>query len=122
MNRTEMLIAVSGFKDLIPKDGPLEDRISFAMKHVKENKRDIFWMSYEVSDDAMFRTALAAVMLDASEDEKELITKSMKPLQALSAAMSGIPVDFGEVEMDGILPLMEMWRNSAASDIEKKDS
>ncbi len=119
MNTTEMLIAVSGFKDLIPKDGALEDRISFAMKHVKENKGGIFWMSHGVDEDAMFRTALAAVMLGANEGEKELITKSMKPLQALSALMSGTPVNFGEVDMDGILPLIELWRKATAPNTKK---
>jgi hypothetical protein len=112
MNTAEMMIAVSSFRDDVPKDKPLEQRINWAMNHVRKNQRDIFWMSYEVNDDDMFRTVLAAVMLSASDEEKALITKSMKPLQALSAAMSGIPVDFGNVDMDGILPLVEMWRKA----------
>jgi hypothetical protein len=122
MNTTEMMIAVSSFRDDVPKDKPLEQRINWAMNHVRENQRDIFWMSHSISDGAMFQTALAAVMFSASEEEKSLITKSVMPLRALDAAMSGIPVDFGDVDTEGILPLMKMWRQAAASDTAKKDS
>jgi hypothetical protein len=112
MNETELMIAVSGFSNLIPKDEPLKARLDWAMKHVRKHQRDIFWMSYEINDDAMFRTALAGVMVGASEDEKALITKSVKPLKALNAAISGVPVDFSGLDMEGILPLMEMWRDT----------
>ena len=110
----ELQIAASPVVDRIPKDKPLTERVAFAMRYVREHERDLFWLSYDANDDLKMRTALAAVMLAGNEEDKDAITRAMKPLRMLSAAMSGIPVDFAALEDSAdILPLIKMWQESA---------
>jgi hypothetical protein len=109
----KLQIAVSSVRGNIPTDGLLRDRIASAMRYVRTHEDDIFCMSHRVTDDDRIRTALAAVMLDATEADKDIIVRSLKPLQALGAAMQGIPVDMSQVEMaDDLLPIVELWRQS----------
>ena len=105
-------IAALTVKDSIPKDKPLEERIAFAMCYVRKHEPDIFWMAYEVNDDMMMRTALAAVVLAGNDDDKEMITRSLKPLQALSALFTGVPVNMSAVDVENVLPLMKIWHDS----------
>ncbi len=84
------------------------------MRYVREHERDVFWMTPVLDDDFRFRTALAAVMLNGTENDREVITKSLLPLKMLSAAASGIPVDFSQMEVENLLPLMKLWHDSAA--------
>ena len=109
----ELQIAASPVVDQIPKDKQLAERVAFAMRYVREHERDLFWMSYDANDDLKMRTALAAVMLAGNEEDKDAITRAMKPLRMLSAAMSGIPVDFAALEgTEDVLPLIKMWHDS----------
>lgn len=114
----ELQIAAMSMRDKVPKDGPLPDRIRAAMVAVRTAPEgDVFWMSSRApNDDTKFRTALAAVMLSGSEDDRRVITNSMKPLQALSAAMTGLPIDLERVlesaQADDI-PLMKLWHETA---------
>lgn len=114
-NATELLIASSPVRDAIPKDKPLAERIEFAMRYVREHKDAIFWMAHTApDDDLMFRTALSAVILAGDDSDRDIIERSMKPVRALSALLSGVPVDV-ERAMDvggDVLPLIGMWRNS----------
>lgn len=110
----EIQIAAAPVVDQIPKDKPLAERVDFAMRYVRKHERDLFWMSYDANDDLKMRTALAAVMLAGNEDDREAITRAMKPLQMLNAAMSGIPVDLSSLEdYADVLPLIKMWKDSA---------
>lgn len=112
MSHLELKIAAKSVQN-IPKDAPLSDRIKYAMRYVRDHERDVFWMSAGVNDDAMFRTALAAVMLAGSEEDRDIINRSMQPLRMLSAAMSGAPVDFGAMQVaEDLLPLMKLWRET----------
>jgi len=116
----EIQMAAAPVRALIPADKPLAERIAFAMRYVREHGRDLFWMSYNASDDLKMRTAIAAVMLAGNEEDREAITKSMKPLRMLSAAMSGIPVDFSALEdMGDVIPLLKLWNDSAPLDTTK---
>lgn len=111
----EIQIAAAPVRDAIPTDKPLPERINFAMRYVREHERDLFWMSYDANDDLKMRTALAAVMLAGNEEDRDAITRAMKPLKMLSAAMSGIPVDFSALEgLEDVLPLLKMWKESAS--------
>ena len=112
----EIQIAASPVCDKIPADKPLAERIAFAMRYVREHEGDLFWMSYDANDDLKMRTALAAVMLAGNEADREAIAKGMQPLKMLSAAMSGIPVDFSALESLGdVLPLLKIWKESDPS-------
>jgi len=113
MDLMEVQIAATPVRDVIPKDRPLRERIEFAMRYVRSHERDLFWMSHQVNDDLMFRTALAAVMLSGDESDRDIITRSMKPLRMFSAAVSGIPVDFSAFDFtDDLLPLMGIFNDS----------
>lgn len=112
----ELQIAAAPVRDRIPADKPLTERLQFAMRYVREHERTLFWMSAEANDDMQFRTALAAVMLAGDDEDRSAIERSMKPLRMLSAAMSGVPVDFGSMleDADKLLPLMKLWHESKA--------
>lgn len=113
----ELQIAAAPVRDRIPADKSLTERLLFSMRYVRAHERDLFWMSYKVNDDIKFRTALAAVMLAGSEEDRNIITQSMKPLRMLNAAMQGIPVDFDAMPSgDDMLPLMKLWHESAAAE------
>jgi hypothetical protein len=95
----------------------LEKRIRKAMAVVANSH----WMFCDPGqEDLRFRGALAGVILspETTEEEKECITRSLKPLRALNALMSGVPVDMGAVlEEQGdkqILPLMKWWHEAKA--------
>lgn len=112
----ELQIAAAPVRDRIPADKTLTERLTFAMRYVREHERDLFWMSANANDDMQFRTALAAVMLAGNDEDRGAIERSMKPLRMLSAAMSGIPVDLGSLldDADELLPLMKLWHESKA--------
>ena len=105
----QVQIAAAPVQIQIPKDMPLKERVEFAMRYVLEHD-DLFFMSARVDDGMKFRTALVAVMLAGDEADREVITRSMKPLKMLSAAMEGVPVDWTAFEMtEDMLPLMLMF-------------
>lgn len=111
-----MTIAVSILRDKIPKDSTLEDRLAFSMRYVRKHESDLFWMFGRVDDDMKSRTAIAAVMVEASAEEKDRIERSLKPLRMLAAAVSGIPVDFAALDLaEDNLPLIKLWNESGAT-------
>lgn len=112
MNDVGMSLAISSIKDDIDNKLPLEQRILETMKLVRKRERDIFFMCYEVNDDLMVRTALGAVMVAGSEDDKDMIKKSLLPLRALSAAASGLPINFADMDLENIIPIMKLWSES----------
>lgn len=112
----ELRIAATPVIKRIPADKPLPERVQFAMDYVRKHKHDLFWMSAKPDDDMMFRTALAAVMLAGNDEDRDVIARSMQPLKMLSAALSGVPVDFGAMPTDeDLLPLMKFWRDGEAA-------
>lgn len=113
MNDTGLMIAITCIKGKLPKEKSLTERIIYAMKYAQEHEKDVFWMFGSVNDDIKIRASLGAVMAEGTEDERALIIESLKPLQALSAAISGIPVDFGSMELsEDLLPIMKLWQDS----------
>lgn len=80
------------------------------MNYVLKNERDIFWMSYSVNEDFRIRVAIGAVMLGATEEEEHRIERSLRPLKLLSAAITGIPVDWTKFNVDDdMIPIMKIW-------------
>ena len=95
----------------------LEKRIRKSMAVVANGH----WMFCgDHQEDLRLRGALAGVILspETTEEEKECITRSLKPLRALNALMSGIPVDteavLEELGETPILPLMKWWHEAKA--------
>lgn len=115
MNDVGLQIAVTLIRDALPGDLSLKERLSFAMRYARENEHDLFWMFGSTTDDTKLRTAIAAVMVGGTDEEKELITESLKPLKMLEAAMNGVPVDFGALDNmpDNLIPIIELWHESA---------
>ncbi|GEM_PF-1870203 len=114
VNTIELQIACNALRSEIPKDGTLEERLAAAMTTAKDKKSDhnIFWMSAILNDDMRFLAAIGAVMIDATPEENERITKSLTQLKVLNSMMKGIPVDFDSIDMDGVIPLMGMFQDA----------
>src|SRR5580698_6807423 len=109
----ELTLAASAIKGNIPKDGPLADRVLAAMKCVRSHEHDIFWMCHSVNDDLRIRAALAGVLVEGNEQDRDVITRSLRPLRMLAAATQGIPVDFSQMETsDDLVPIIKLWHES----------
>lgn len=114
MNEIATQLAIAQMKDNIPQGASLEDRLSYAMREIRQNASSLLWTMHNPNDDVKLCTALGAVMVTASEEEKDLIKRSLKPLQALSAILRGVPVDVEQIETDNLLPIMKLWHESIA--------
>lgn len=113
MSDNVLLIAIATFRDKIPKDESLVDRILFAMRYVNKHESDVFWMVGNATDDMKMKTALGAVMVTGTEQDRDMIERSLKPLQMISVAAQGIPVDFAAWGMpDDLIPLLGLWSKS----------
>ncbi len=89
----------------------LAERIKACMRRTYDH-----WMV--IDEDMQFRGALAAAMVLSETGDREHIQASLKPLQALSALMSGVPVDLDRVvrEQEAAkeagqepIPLRKLW-------------
>lgn len=101
---------------VVKPEQTLEERLRACMAYVrdKKNHANLFYMAPEVTNELMFRTGLAAIMVSANEEDKEEIKRSIKPLQMLNAATSGVPVDWSAVLEDDrpVLPLMKIFHEA----------
>lgn len=92
----------------------LEDIITTAMDSALKER--CTWM---IGDEGgKFKAAVCAIYLVVDDDKKEIIKREMDMLKSLSAAMSGVPVNFGalfdrdEGEIDEMIGLMKHWRKA----------
>lgn len=107
MSTTHMIIAMEA-REACEAETDLTERIKVAMRHAKDH-----WM--ETNEEEQFKGALVAAMDVSTEDEKDLITRSLQPMKILAAMMSGVPVDFEAVEMqDDLLSLQKFWHEVKA--------
>jgi hypothetical protein len=102
-----MKIAISEITDQLDKSATIENRLKQAMKLALNH-----WLI--TNEDEQFRSAVGAVLLTASEEEKTLITREMVFLRNLSAAITGVSVDF-ETLFEGIkdqkvIGLVPLWK------------
>ena len=95
----------------IPTGLPLTERLAWAMERVHTNARDLFFMS-GADDDLRFRTAVAAVLINANDDEQATITRSMNVINAMSAIFNGVPVDVEQIDTVNIVPLMQIFHTA----------
>ena len=105
-----MVLEMQMAKHSVPRTGTLEEKLSKTMVLVREHRANL--MGWHNSDDELFRISVGAVMLSVSEEDKDLLVRSMAPLHALSAAISGVPVDFSAINPEGIVPLLKLWHES----------
>lgn len=108
----ELQNAAAAIRSHVPVGESLQNRLLSAMRYAREHD-DVFFMCGRLDDDMRFRAALGAVMLAGSEEDKETIERSLKPMRMLAAAAQGVPVDFGALEdMGDLLPLMKLWKRA----------
>ena len=113
IEKTYITIAGLHLETVLPKDLSLEDRLSFAMRYVREKSAELFWMCGKASDDLKLQTALFAVMVSGTKEEKELLEASMKPLKMLAAVVNGLPVNMDTSEYsDNLIPIIKLWFES----------
>lgn len=116
MNDVELTIPASIITTKIPADLPLQERVAFAMRYVREHESDLFWMTGRLTDDLRIRAALAGVMLAGNSEDRTVIEHSIMPMKMLAAAAQGIPVDFSALDLDAPrLPIIKLWNDSAAA-------
>jgi hypothetical protein len=90
-------------------DGDLEARTRYAFRRALT---DDTW--YTGNEEEKFRAALGAVLLSLAlvgkREEYDLVERSMRALHSLSAAMSGIPIDWSSAfSEEDLLPLLGWW-------------
>jgi hypothetical protein len=111
MSDAVMMIAVSDIRPHCKGEPDIKERIAKAMRRAQE-----FFMSTD--DNLRFKAALAAALLESPEDEKDRIVQSSRMISAVSAAMSGVPVNMDQAlnTDDGFepLPLIGMWHDAKA--------
>lgn len=91
-NENIIMIAATEAQSRIDTSKPLEEQARAAMEVTKD-----FWLSTD--EDVRFRGAVGALLL-ANQDNPEAterIKTEMRALNTLSAAMSGVPVDFAQI-------------------------
>lgn len=68
---------------------------------------------FTASDEEKFRIGCGALLLLSDGEERERVENTLRCLQALSAAMNGVPVDFASMFQGGpddVVPLLP-WFN-----------
>ena len=98
---THLLVAIQTIN--VP-EGTLEERLKAAMRQTRNGH----WMC--TSEDECFRAAVGAVVLKATDEEKERIKAELDALEALSALFCGVPVDLERIPIpENPLGLSNMW-------------
>jgi hypothetical protein len=98
-----LLIAAAEARLAAESETTLEGRVRAAMKATVNH-----WMA--VDEDSRFKAAVAAAIELSAGDERDLLEREMRALAALSASMTGIPVNFDEIEFpENPIGLLGMW-------------
>lgn len=91
----------------------LEDRVRQAMEFVLG--RDNIW--FTTNESLKFSMALGGALasIERYTEEYEILGKSIDVLKTLSAAISGVPVNFdalltNEEEADSLVPIHKIWQ------------
>lgn len=119
MHGVEVTIAAKSIKNQLDSTATLEERCRQAFRVAITEDGGPFWMCANLDLDTKFRSAVVAVLLGATKEEKGKITHALKPLQALSAILRGVPVDLENVDIENALPLMK-WYHEEDDKIKRK--
>ena len=109
MSVTHMIIATEA-REACEAETDLTERVKVAMRAAKDH-----WM--KTNEEEQFKGALVAAMNVSTEEEKDIITRSLQPMKVLSAMMSGVPVNFEALEgmdTDDLIPLQKLWHEIKA--------
>jgi len=82
-----IMIGITELRAGVDSKQPLEERLKVAMRAALGH-----WCVLD--EEGQFKLAIVAVMMEATEEEKERINIDLKFLKAMSSAVSGVPVDF----------------------------
>lgn len=93
----------------ITAEGTLEDRLRSAMTKGKDQ-----WMITD--DDERFRASVGAVLISATEDERQRLTEELRALQSFGALVNGMPIDITRIEVpENPVGLLNLWREVKAA-------
>jgi hypothetical protein len=107
MNNTLVSLIVAEAQPEAAKFTTTEDRLRAAFKVARNH--------FMAPDDSTALVAgLCAVHAISTPEEQERIVRAKKAIDALSALISGVPVDLEAVEANAApLPLMDIFRSAA---------
>jgi hypothetical protein len=114
MNDAGMQIAAMEAREKCKGEPDLMKRIEKAMRACRDH-----WM--ETNQSSQFRAAVAAAMLESEGLERDRIERSAAALNranaALQAMQAGVSVNLDALDPadDDIIPLMKIWRETAAA-------
>ena len=100
----DLMIVIAEAKSAAEGKDTLEDKLTAAMNSARNH-----WMVLD--EDKQFRGAVGAVMLLVDDETKRRLELEMKSLNALSAMISGVPVDIEQIEVsEDPIGLLKMWK------------
>ena len=100
-----MMIAVTEAREACKGKKSLPKRVIVAMEATKHH-----WLVTD--ENKRFQAAIAGVLLECSEKEKERVVEEMNALRTLDAILSGSRVDMNTLKVPKKpLKLMEIWGN-----------
>ena len=106
-----IMVGIAELRGKVDSKQPLEERLKVAMRGALNH-----WMVTD--EESQFKMAVGAVMVEATEEEQERINIDLRVLKALSAALSGVPVNFSsladEVDKDKAVGLSKLWSDIKA--------
>lgn len=101
----DLMIVIAEAKSAAEGKDTLEDKLTAAMNSARNH-----WMVLD--EDKQFRGAVGAVMLLVDDETRERIEIEMKTLNAMSAMISGVPIDIERVEVpEDPIGLLKMWKD-----------
>lgn len=87
---SRIMVGVTELRTMVDPKQPLEERLKVVMRAALNH-----WLVLE--EEGQFKMAVGAVMVEATEEERERMEIDLKFLRAMSSAASGVPVDFGRL-------------------------
>ncbi len=106
-----IMIGITELRHDVDSKQPLEERLKIVMKKALNH-----WLVLD--EESQFKMAVGAVLAEATEEEQERINIELRVLKALSAAISGVPIDWGNLvadeDRDKTIGLSGLWREVKA--------
>lgn len=110
-----IMLGIAELRNNVDPKQPLKERLKVAMRAALKH-----WLVLD-DEESQFKMAVAAIMVEATDEERERINIDLKFLRAMSSAASGVPVDFvrliGELGEDSAakaVGLRKLWQEVKA--------